>query len=87
MNYVFILIGLVIGFLQYAMTKTATSNLSEKKGGALGIIAVKLAFYGIVAAALLLWWKEYVVYCVAGVATGIVITAIVDMVRGSKASK
>ena len=53
MNYVFIAIGLIVGFLQYCLLKTFVNYMTEKKGAA-GVAVIKLALYGMLAAVLLL---------------------------------
>ena len=83
MTYIFIAAGLVIGFLQYALLKTLVNYMTEKKGAA-GVAVIKVALYAVVAAVLLLWFKEYWMYCLAGVGAGILLTAALDLWRNKK---
>ena len=80
MSYVFIAIGLIVGFLQYGLLKTIITYMTEKKGAA-GVVAIKLALYGLLAAVLILWFDTMWVYCLAGVGTGILLTACLDFFR------
>lgn len=83
MNYLFVFIGLIVGFLQYALLKTLVSYMVNKKG-ALGVAAIKVGIYLILAAVIILWFHNLWVYCMAGVATGILLTAFVDYIRNKK---
>lgn len=80
MNYIFIVIGLLVGFLQYGLLKTLVNYMTEKKGAA-GVAIIKLALYGILAAVLIFWFKDMWIYCLAGVGTGILLTACLDFIR------
>lgn len=81
---VFIIIGLIIGLLQYGLIKTAAKYTAEKKGGVAGIVLVKFLLYAMSAAVVFFLFKEHIFLFAAGVATGIVITAITDMIRNKK---
>lgn len=80
MSYVFIVIGLIVGFLQYGLLKTLVSYMTQNKG-ALGVAVIKVALYGVLAAVLLLWFNDMWIYCLAGVGTGILLTACLDYFR------
>ncbi len=75
MNYVFIIVGVIVGFLQYGLTKTALRYKKENKGAA-GVVAVKAVLYAVLAAVLALWFAHMWLYCLAGVAVGIILTAV-----------
>lgn len=83
MNYVFIAIGLIVGFLQYCLLKTFISYMTEKKG-AVGVAVIKLTLYGMLAAVLLLWFSDMWIYCLAGVGAGIILTGCLDYFRSRK---
>ncbi len=80
----FIILGLVIGFLQYGLTRTAAKYTTEKKNGVIGIIAIKLLFYIAAAAVVVFWVKDSIFTFGAGIATGVLLTAIADMIRNKK---
>ena len=81
---IFILVGLLIGVMQYGLIKTAAKYTAEKKGGVFGVIAIKFLLYGIVATALVLWFKDYLLYCATGLATGILLTGGLDCFKNRK---
>jgi len=70
-------LGLIVGFLQYGLLRTALSYKAESKG-AIGVVAIKLILYAILAAVLAFWFMDMWVYCIAGVAVGILLTAGLD---------
>lgn len=78
---IFIIIGLLVGFMQYGLIKTAAKYTAEKTGGVFGVIAIKFLLYGILAVALVLWFKNYLFYCATGVAMGIIATGVLDYFR------
>lgn len=80
MSYAFIAIGLIVGFLQYGLLKTWLNYMTQKKGAA-GVAVIKLALYGVLAAVLLLWFNDMWIYCLAGVGTGLLLTACLDFFR------
>lgn len=81
----FIFVGLIVGFLQYALIKTAVLYMEKEKSGVFGVITIKLLLYGILAAVLLIWFDTKELFaCVAGVATGIIITAVSELIRKKK---
>lgn len=84
LKIIFIIIGLFVGLLQYGLIKTAAKYMSEKNGSVVGVIAAKIILYGIVAVALMLWFKEYLMFCAIGIGTGLVITAVTDQIRNRK---
>ncbi len=84
-KFLFILLGLIVGFLQYGLIKTAAKYTAEKKGGVFGVIAIKFLLYGVIGTLAYFLFMEHLAVCAAGLATGIIITAIVDMIRNKKA--
>ncbi len=81
---VFIIIGLIVGLLQYGLIKMLAKYTAEKRSGAIGIIAIKLLLYAISATTVLLWFKDNVFLFAAGVASGLLVTAITDALRNKK---
>ncbi len=81
---VLILVGLIVGFLQYGLIKTIAKYAAEKSGGVFAIIAVKLLLYIVVGVAVFLWFKVHLFAFATGLAAGIVLTAVVDSVKNKK---
>lgn len=81
----FAVVGLIVGFLQYALIKTAVLYAEKSKGGAVGVIGIKLFVYAVIAAILLIWFDNNdIIACIGGIATGLIVTAIVEILRGKK---
>lgn len=79
----FIIIGVVLGFMQYGLLKTAARYMAEGKGAG-GVVLVKLLVYAIIGAVLFIWFKDYAFICIAGIGAGIIATAVIDLIRGKK---
>ncbi|MBR6594873.1 MAG: hypothetical protein IKK83_06790 [Clostridia bacterium] len=83
---VFIIIGVIIGFMQYGLLRTAAAYMTENKGAG-GVVLIKLMIYALIGAVLFMWFKDYAFLCIAGVGAGIIVTAVIDLVRSKKANK
>ena len=80
----FILVGLVIGILQYGLIKTATKYAAEKRSGVLGIAGIKLLLYIVPATAVFLWFKDSIFLFATGLAAGLILSAVTDGLRNKK---
>ncbi len=85
-NIIFAIIGAFIGISQYVCTKIMGKGIATgKKEDILFPIIVKLVVYGLVIGAMLLFFDKHLVWCLGGIATGILLATVIDLLKNKKA--
>ncbi len=81
-NVIFAVIGAFFGICQYAATKVLGKGVaSEKKENVIVPLVIKILLYALVAAAMILFFKKWLVWCLGGLATGIIFSCIIDALK------
>ncbi len=84
-NIIFCVIGVLVGISQYICTKLIGKAVGGGKKEDVYIpVLVKLVAYGLLIAALLLFFEKQLAWCIGGVATGIIVACVVDYIRNKK---
>ncbi len=87
-NIIFCIIGVFVGFSQYICTKLIGKAIGGGKKEELYIpLAAKLIVYGLLIAALLLFFEKQLAWCIGGLATGILVACVVDFIRNKSEKK
>lgn len=88
LNILFAVIGAFFGLSQYVITKiTGKAIAGGKKEEILYSVITKFVIYGLLIAAMLLFFEKWLVWCLGGLATGIIIACIVDTIKSKKSAK
>ena len=87
MNILGALIGIAVGAVQLVLLSGISAGITGvKKGGlpALALAAIKLGVYLLAAAAVLLFFRDDLLFCGIGYAVGMLGAAVFAVLRGGK---
>lgn len=84
MKYLFILFGVVLGAVQFLLLKKITSMILSGKKGYIIFIAAKLLIYAAAVAAMMLFFRDYLIHCGIGLGAAMVLGAIINFALTDK---
>ena len=84
MKYLFVLSGIVLGVVQFLLLRKTTTMILAGKKGYIIIITAKLLIYAASVSVLMLFFREYILYCGIGLGAAMVLSSIINFALTDK---